>query len=161
MNLALAESILQALHHRHPLKRPARLEWRRYRTTAGRAHFRENLITLSASILDTEEKLRDTLIHEYAHLLAYERYGRRGGTGHGPAWQHAMRELGAKPEVRHRYECQRNRPRQRVVYRCDGCKKEFHRLRRLPRKGRFRHAGCGGKIEFVRIEALTLTVPSA
>lgn len=109
---------------------------------------------MGAVVLDTEEKLRSTLIHEYAHLLAFARAGRKGW-GHGPAWRQAMQDLGQSPEVYHRYPVQRNKPRQAVRYRCERCGTTFMRLRLLPRKKRFMHAGCGGRIEFVVRVALT------
>jgi SprT protein len=146
---------------KHPLKRPARLEWRPYRVSAGMAYYKLNVIGLSAYVLITEEAVVDTLIHEYAHLLAYERAGRRGAN-HGPAWQAAMTELGRPPKVRHSYEVNRNAKRQEVGYKCLRCGETFIRSRRLPRRGKYVHAACGGdlRLAFIRAkQAVAITEP--
>lgn len=110
------------------------------------ADFNHWAIYLGHRVLLTEHQVEVTLRHEYAHLMAYARCGRRGGRGHGPAWQSAMRELGLPPVVRHTYDVARNQPRQIVVYRCVRCGAEITRRRRLPRKKRYAHVGCGGEI---------------
>ena len=102
-------------------------------------------------MLNAPERVVATLIHEYAHLLAFDRHGRHG-TGHGPAWRAAMAELGATPTVRHDYPIVRNVPRQRAVYRCLGCGAEIVRARRLPQGRRWAHAACGGGLRLERIE---------
>lgn len=155
-----AVALLDALMARHPLPvRPA-LEWRRYRTTAGMARWSPPAILLGIALLDTPERVTETLVHEYAHLLAIARHGKRGG-GHGNAWKAAMRDLGAEPVVRHKMACQRNQVRQAVVYRCRRCGVEIVRRRSLPRGRRFVHAGCGGDIAFVRRAAPTPPAESA
>ncbi len=58
------------------------------------AYYRIGTIGLSRTVITNEQQLRDTLVHEYAHLLAYVRYGRKG-VGHGPPWKQAMTDLGA------------------------------------------------------------------
>lgn len=147
---ALAEGLVEQMSGRFGLRRPS-LEWRRYRTTAGMAHYDRWAISLSAHVLTDGERLRETLIHEFAHLLAFSRHGDEG-RGHGAAWRQAMIELGSAPDTKHRYPCRRNRIRQVVVYRCLVCSVLIRRARRLPRRRRFVHAGCGGEIEFHAIE---------
>lgn len=141
-----AEQWLAELWRDFPLSRPVSLEWRRFRTTAGVAVYNRNVIGLSINLLGEDERLRSTLVHEYAHLLAYDRFG-RAGANHGPAWRAAMRDLGAEPIVRHSWECARNTPRTMAVYRCRKCNAEFRRLRILRR--RVKHATCGGLVDFV------------
>lgn len=150
---ALAAAILEELFAAHPIGKKPTLEWRRYRTTAGTASFQRHAIGLNARLLTTEERLRSTLIHEYAHLLAYHRAG-RSGRDHGHPWRQAMIDLDGKPEVKHRYECERNGRRQRVVYRCKRCGVVIHRHRRYPQGRRYVHIDCGGAIVLQRIEAL-------
>lgn len=150
-----AHRLLAELARAHPLRRNPTLEWRRYRTTAGRAFYDRWAIALSESLIVDEDRLRDTLFHEYAHLMAFERHG-MAGRGHGAAWKHAMRELGLEPEVKHRYPCRRNVPRRTVTYRCKRCGVAIVRRRRLPRKGRWVHAGCGGSIQLLAIEPANL-----
>lgn len=146
----LARELLTELARQFPTKGTVALSWRPYRTTAGRAHCNTFEITLSHLVLLTAEQVRSTLVHEYAHLLTYERYGRAGLT-HGRAWQSVMAELGEPPEVRHRYQCTRNESRQIVFYRCQRCGAQFERKRRLPRRRKYMHQNCGGTIQFTGI----------
>ena len=139
----LATEMLAALLKSHPLKTPPSIEWRNYRTTAGTATFETNVISLSRLLITDEHRLRVTLLHEYAHLVAFERHGHRA-KGHGPAWRNAMRELGLEPNVHHTFDCKRNESRRLVIYRCRKCALEFERKRRLPRRRQYVHAGCGG-----------------
>ena len=149
---SIAEQAFANLLARHPLKRPARVEWRPYRVSAGMAYYKLNLIGLSSIVLTTESMVVDTLIHEYAHLLAYERHGRRGAN-HGPAWQAAMTELGRPPKVRHNYSVTRNAKRQEVGYECLRCGVTFVRARRLPKRKKYVHADCGGDLRLAFIRA--------
>ena len=127
----LAQQKFAELCAKHPLKRAPRLEWRPYRVSAGMAYYKLGIIGLSHIVLTTEAAVVNTLIHEYAHLLAYERFGRRGAN-HGPAWQAAMTELGRPAKVRHNYAVNRNAKRQEVGYECLRCGATFVRARRLP-----------------------------
>ncbi|RYG34063.1 M48 family peptidase [bacterium] len=145
-----ASELLADLCDHFPTGRSIALEWRPYRVTAGIAYYRTWTIGLSHHVLREEAAVRDTLIHEYAHLLAFARHGQKAAN-HGPHWQTAMRELGAEPIVRHRYEVVRNERRQTVTYRCESCGKQFDRHRRLPQKGRWVHAGCGGGLKLVAV----------
>lgn len=151
--VARAHQLLGQLQTQFPLKKATYLEWRNYRTTAGMANYTTNAIQLSSQILTTEERLDSTLKHEYAHLLAFSRAGLKG-RGHGSHWQKAMADLGEPPEVRHRYECERNQARQQVLYKCTKCEVVLVRRRRLPRKRKYLHINCGGAIQFLRIEAV-------
>lgn len=148
----LAEATLDRLMATHPLSRRPNLEWRRYRTTAGTANWATHTLCLGVGVVTDEQRLVDTLVHEYAHLLAFARAG-LAGRGHGPAWRQAMADLGAAPERTHRYEVARNQARQVVVYRCSRCHESFHRRRRLPRGRTYRHAGCGGRVTLQAIQA--------
>lgn len=148
-----AERELDRLCASHPLGYRPALEWRPFRTTAGMAYFRRRAIGLGAAVLTTPERLTDTLVHEYAHLLAFARHGARG-VGHGPAWRQAMTELGAEPCVHHTYAVARNAPRQRVVYRCVRCGAAIERRRRLPKGTTYVHAGCGGGLKLTQVVKL-------
>lgn len=121
------------------------LLWKPYRVTAGMAYYKKNTIGLSVHVLKTPEAVVETLGHEYAHLLAVHRHGVRAAN-HGPFWQKAMLDLGLEPKVRHRYEVERNVPRQTVTYSCVSCGKEFERSRRLPKNRKYVHANCGGAL---------------
>ena len=143
---------LEELFVSHPLKRPVRLEWRPYRVSAGIAYFGPNAIGLSSLLIKTPETAIETLVHEYAHLLAYDRAGRRG-RGHGQIWRRAMADLGAEPTVHHCHPVERNRRLQEVGYLCKKCGKVLVRARRLPARKRFVHARCGGDLQFAFVRA--------
>jgi SprT protein len=147
----LAESLLDDLGQRLPLGYRPTLRWRRLRVSAGLAHFREGAISLSVEILTTKERLADTLLHEYAHLLAFARHG-AAGKGHGPAWRQAMADVGLPAVVRHRYEVRRNSRRQVVLYACARCGVQIERSRRFARGRLYRHVDCGGAIVLVRVQ---------
>lgn len=147
---SVAETHLDDLCARFPLGYRPVIVWKRLRVSAGLAYYRQGLIGLSTVVLTTEEAVRETLTHEFAHLLAVHRYGQKGA-GHGAPWKQAMQDLGAQPTVRHCYAVQRNATRQKVTYKCARCGKLIERSRRLPRKRQYVHRGCGGDIRFVTV----------
>jgi SprT protein len=151
----LAQQILAEAMARFPIGYRPAIRWKPLRVSAGLAYYTQGAIGLSTILLDTPEKLRETLLHEYAHLLAYKRHGKKAAN-HGPHWQQAMRDLGLEPKVRHNFDCERNQARQRVTYRCAKCGATFVRTRRLPRKRRYSHVACGGDIKLQSIEVATI-----
>jgi len=151
---ANAAAILAELTASHPLGYVPVLQWKNLRVTAGMAYYTKGMIALSRVLLTDEARLRRTLVHEYAHLLAVARHGRKAA-GHGAAWRQAMLELGAEPEVTHKYEAKRNARRQQVTYRCKGCGASIVRARRLPRRRKWVHAGCGGAVSLESVDLLT------
>lgn len=149
-----AMDVLKEACEHYPLGYTPELQWRNLRVTAGTAYYKEGRIVLSAIVLNTPERLRTTLLHEYAHLLAYKRKGRRG-TGHGLAWREAMAQLGLAPERTHNYEVDRNKPRQRVTYACLKCGRSLVRKRKLPSRRKYVHAHCGGALRLQSVERVT------
>lgn len=87
--------------------------------TAGRAHYHENKITLSPTLLkeNTEIFLNTTIPHEIAHLITFQVFG---VTGHGPVWKRVMMSLGVKEIKRcHSYDTSSvGQKRQKFVYVC-------------------------------------------
>src|SRR5438128_3545960 len=79
-----------------------RVEWNpRLLTAAGRADFRQKLISLNPRLCDYgEAEIDRTLRHELAHLLAQFRAGRRRILPHALEWRDACRDLGIGDEVR-------------------------------------------------------------
>ncbi|HEY3780145.1 MAG TPA: SprT-like domain-containing protein [Fimbriimonadaceae bacterium] len=144
---AAAQTLLQELCAQFPLGYTARIAWRGYRVSAGMAYYKTGIIGLSRIVLQDEAQMQLTLRHEYAHLLAYVRHG-KAGAGHGEPWKQAMIDLGLPPKVRHNYEVQRNAKRQQVGYLCQRCGTVLVRSRRLPRRRRYIHNGCGGSIKY-------------
>ncbi|MBS1720767.1 MAG: SprT-like domain-containing protein [Armatimonadetes bacterium] len=148
---ALTDALLLEVMRDFPIPTAPKIVWKNLRVSAGLALYLENEIRLSKRILDTEDKVRETFLHEYAHLLAFARHG-RAGAGHGKPWKDAMRELGLDPQVRHRYAVERNEKRQQVLYVCKRCGLEFVRGRRFPRGRRVMHVSCGGLLKLVGLK---------
>ena len=59
---------------------------------------KEKVISLSRLLieLNSEEEVRDTILHEIAHALAWERH--RANCGHDQRWKDICIEIGARPE---------------------------------------------------------------
>ncbi len=126
------------------LAREIRVEWNaRLQTCAGRADFRQKLISLNPLLLDHDlvsvsrqsgSDIDRTLRHELAHLLAQFRAGRRRILPHGPEWREACRDLGIGDEVRcHNLPFPAKTYPARFVYRCPGCRGDFPRVRKIRR----------------------------
>jgi SprT protein len=130
------------------LARKVKVSWNpRMQTTAGRAWWPDRTIELNPKLRSCEpDEIWRTLKHELAHLIAYERCGRRRIEPHGVEWQRACSDLGISGEKpchdlpfkrrqlkrNHRYVCancaaaiQRVRPIQRVVA-CHTCCQKFN-----------------------------------
>lgn len=149
-----ADTHLNHLTSQFPLGFRPRLEWRRFRVTAGMAYYQEGAIGLSIVVLNNREQIAETLGHEYAHLLAFYRAGRHG-IGHGPAWKKAMCDIGLEPKVRHNFSVERNARRQQVDYLCLRCGVTIIRKRRLPGRKKYVHAQCGGDLKLLRVSQVT------
>jgi predicted SprT family Zn-dependent metalloprotease len=54
-----------------------------------------HVIRIAPSIITSEHDWRDTVRHELAHALAYERWG--SSQGHNTNWKSVCREIGAEP----------------------------------------------------------------
>ena len=76
-----------------------RVEWNpRLKTCAGRANYRQKLITLNPRLVHHPAEVDRTFRHELAHLLAQFRTGRRRIFPHGVEWRQACRDLGIGDE---------------------------------------------------------------
>ena len=118
------------------LSRQVRVEWNpRMKSAAGRADYRERLISLNPLLRDHGiEEIDRTLRHELAHLLAQFRVGRRRIAPHGPEWREACRDLDIADEARcHNLPFATKAYPARFVYRCPNCRQEFPRVRRIRR----------------------------
>ncbi|MER3465920.1 MAG: hypothetical protein C4340_01595, partial [Armatimonadota bacterium] len=98
---ALERAMLHALAV-YPLPNPPTVEWKGYPVTAGRVYPLENRICLSAPLLNTEQRVCETLLHEYAHLVVYHLFGTKAKP-HGEEWRRVMKALGAPAERTHTY----------------------------------------------------------
>jgi Uncharacterized protein conserved in bacteria len=147
-----ARELLRALGA-DKLARKIRVEWNpRMRSAAGRADYREKLISLNPLLLEGGtrspsafsesssersihlDEVDRTLRHELAHLLAQWRVGRRRIAPHGIEWREACRDLGIADEARcHNLPFATKSFPPRYVYRCPNCKEEFPRVRKIRR----------------------------
>ncbi len=118
------------------LARRVRVAWNsRMQTTAGRAWWPDRLIELNPKLkeLPPEEVWR-TLRHELAHLVAYERAGRRRIEVHGAEWRAACAELGIPDEQPfHSLPFKRKRMRRNFAYICPQCYTTIRRVKRIER----------------------------
>src|SRR5436190_13662834 len=112
-----------------------RVEWNsRLKTAAGRADYREKLISLNPRLFEHPGEIDRTLRHELAHIVAQFRAGRRRILAHGAEWRQACADLGIADEKRcHNLPFPARTYSARFVYRCPNCHQEFPRVRRLRR----------------------------
>ncbi|MCY2955019.1 MAG: SprT-like domain-containing protein [Planctomycetota bacterium] len=95
MTLLEARQLARTLMKEHALA-----DWRfmfdRAKRRFGCCHYRQKLITLSQplTLLNGENEVRDTLLHEIAHALTPR-------DGHGRRWQAQCVQIGAKPATRY------------------------------------------------------------
>src|SRR5687768_9669691 len=118
------------------LARKVRVSWNpRMQTTAGRAWWPDRAIELNPKLKECEsEELWRTLKHELAHLVAYERCGRRRIDPHGPEWQAACADLGIPGEQPyHTLPFKRRKMKRNHAYICSNCFAVIHRVRPIKR----------------------------
>jgi SprT protein len=113
-----------------------RVEWNsRLKSAAGRADYRQKLISLNPRLVEHPGEIDRTLRHELAHMLAqFRQKSRRRISPHGPEWQQACRDLGIADEKRcHALPFPAKRHSPRFIYRCPNCRRDFPRVRKLKR----------------------------
>lgn len=112
-----------------------RVEWNSsLKTAAGRADYREKLISLNPRLAEYPDEIDRTLRHELAHILAQFRAGRRRIAPHGAEWRQACTDLGIAGEKRcHSLPFPARTYAARFIYRCPNCRQEFRRVRRVRR----------------------------
>ncbi|TRY67449.1 hypothetical protein TCAL_03735 [Tigriopus californicus] len=93
--------------------------WQKSRLIRGDPH-RFSSIELSSKVLDSSDRLRDTLIHEMCHAAAWIISGYRDG--HGPIWRDwANRSMREFPELPIINRCHNYAIRTKFTYRCVKC----------------------------------------
>jgi SprT protein len=132
--LQTARELLRA-HGADRIARELRVEWNsRLKTAAGRADYRQKLISLNPRLFEHQAEIDRTLRHELAHILAQFRAGRRRILPHGDDWRTACRDLGIGDEKRcHNLPFPAQTYAARFIYRCPNCRQEFPRVRRVRR----------------------------
>ncbi len=105
-------------------------------TTAGRAWWPDRAIELNPKLRELPvEELWRTLKHELAHLVAFERAGRRRIEPHGPEWQTACNDLGIPGEKAfHTLPFKRRRMRRNYTYVCPNCFSVLRRVKPIQRQ---------------------------
>lgn len=89
-------------------------------TAAGTAYITKNVINFNPVLLqeNPEQFIKQTVTHEFAHILAYRVFDDRG---HGKDWKRVMVQLGAEPKRCHNYDVSSvQRRTARIEYSC-GC----------------------------------------
>lgn len=118
------------------LARKVRVSWNaRMQTTAGRAWWPDRSIELNPKLRQcAPEELWRTLKHELAHLVAYERAGRRRIEPHGEEWRAACADLGIPDEQPfHTLPFKRRRMKRNHAYICPNCFATIRRVRPIQR----------------------------
>ena len=125
------------------LARKVRVRWNpRMRSTAGRATWPQAAIELNPVLgrIGRSEVDR-TFLHELAHLVAYERAGRRRIRPHGPEWRQACADLGIPGErASHNLPLPIRTMKRKWRYICPGCWVVVERVHRM--KGRTACYAC-------------------
>ena len=96
--------------------------------SAGQANYRTNRIRLNRQLLEkyTTEFVVQTVPHEFAHLVAHKKFGRRIKP-HGNEWRSVMIALGAKPSRTHNFAVSPTRKLRRYMFQCN-CHDKKHEL---------------------------------
>jgi len=114
------------------LARKIRVSWNpRMRTTAGRAWWPARQIEINPKLKEfSDDEVWRTLKHEFAHLIAYERCGRRKIDPHGIEWQTACKDLGIAGEsVYHHLPLKGRKMKRNHAYACPSCLAVIKRVR--------------------------------
>jgi predicted SprT family Zn-dependent metalloprotease len=98
MNLSQAYTLARSLMNQHGLQDWG-FEFDKSVRRFGLCSYRKKRIYLSRRLVmdNSEEEVRDTLLHEAAHALSWLKHGRKG-CGHGPLWKAMCVEIGARPQ---------------------------------------------------------------
>ncbi|MFK7851978.1 MAG: SprT-like domain-containing protein [Akkermansiaceae bacterium] len=118
------------------LSRKVSVSWNpRMRTTAGRAMWPSRKIEINPKIKQfSDHEVWRTLKHEFAHLVAYERSGRKRIRPHGIEWQTACSDLGIPRETTtHSLPLKGRRMKKKFTYTCPSCLIETQRVRPFKR----------------------------
>lgn len=112
-------------------------------TTRVRAGAATGTIRLSRHLIlsGSADRVRETLLHEIAHAVAFARHGRRA-LNHGPLWREVAREVGAAPAATCKGPPVAPPTHVLVCRRC-GSRVGLYRRPKHP-AGAYRHRGCGG-----------------
>ncbi len=126
MQLTDAEELARRLMKRHGIA-TWEFGFNRRKRSLGLCRYTERRIELSTHFVaeHDEPSIRDVILHEIAP--------------HGPLWRTICAAIGAKPE-----RCgNANMPSGRWQATCPGCRQQYDRIRRPPRRQRYICPRCG------------------
>lgn len=110
------------------------------RVRFGLCNYRQKRISLSRHLvrMNSEDRVRDTILHEIAHALAGKE------AGHGSEWRVRAREIGCNAQ---RCYSTTNTvvPDPKIRYVCHNCNQFVLRHKRLPRRKRWLCGECWNK----------------
>lgn len=134
----------------------------RLSSTAGLARSATGTVLLNPRLREFPGEVEQTLRHELAHLVAFDRARGRRITAHGPEWRRACADLGIAGESRcHTLPLPRRQVARGHVYQCPRCAFVLRRVRPINvRRRRLACSDCcrahaGGRFdrrfEFVKV----------
>lgn len=131
MELKKASALTHVLMHQHGLSRGWTFRWQNKKRSLGTCSYNRKEIRLSRWYVELNDMgdVKDTILHEIAHALSYERYGSRG-VGHGRLWKSVCREIGAIPKACTKADLNRPKNHHKYVDTCCGVTYRRHRLKR-------------------------------
>ena len=131
MNIREAESLVYKYMAKHDLPDEWLFRWQNKKGALGTCSYNNKEIRLSKWYveLNDEAEVRDTILHEIAHALSYERHGSKG-IGHGRLWKSICREIGAIPRACSKGKLNKPQNHYKYVDTCCGVTYRMHRLRK-------------------------------
>ena len=133
MNKERAEGLVTFYLYKYKLLQNGwRFSWHNKKVSLGTCSYNKKRIYLAKWYveLNDEDEVTDTILHEVAHALAYQRHG-SAGHGHGRIWKSICVEIGARPERLHTGKLGRPKNHHKYVDTCCGVTYKRHRLRKM------------------------------
>jgi SprT protein len=123
----------------------------------GRAYLQENRIQINPEALTKykDHYIKQTIGHEYAHLVARDYFNWRIAS-HGVEWAKIMRSFGLPPDRCHTYNLTKARNvKKKYLYRCIKCNKEFNftairHNRAMKGSQSYSHSTDNGKLVYIK-----------
>ena len=130
-----------------------KLTWDLKGTVGGQAYLNQNMIRINMEALAKykDHYIKQTIGHEFAHLVAYKALRHKG---HGRSWSRVMRKFNLFPDRCHDYDLTPARVvKRQYLYECDKCGKEFtltaiRHNKMMKGNQRYRHSTDGGQLVY-------------
>lgn len=126
-----ASALTSVLMHKHGLLGRWKFRWHNKKRSLGTCSYRKKIIYLAKWYveLNDEAEVKDTILHEIAHALSYEKHGSKG-IGHGKLWKAICREIGARPKACTKSKLNHPNNHYKYIDTCCGTTYKRHRLRK-------------------------------